>query len=315
MTLRRLLGAWLVLFSLMLAMPAAGEGVVVLLSEDSQPYQETAEAIRRVLQQSPHTRRIPLLTLQSAGLQTDQSLLKEADLIVTVGVRATQMLAVSSSTAPVLATLVPKQGFDKLLSQHRQAARGFSAIYLDQPIARYLALFRAGLPGRNRLGLILGAESLESLKLLQTEAREQKIQLVAEAINSEHELMPALQRVLETADALLALPDSMVFNKNNAYSVLLSSYHYQAPVIGYSQAYVKAGALMAVYSKPVQIGQQAGEMVVSMLSSKPGLMPAAQYPKYFTVSVNTQVAHSLGIAMETETVLAEKLKRAMEQER
>jgi putative ABC transport system substrate-binding protein len=313
-TLRRFFGAWIVLFSLMLAAPAASDGVVVLLSEDSPPYRETAEALRSVLELSSAAHRIPCLTLQSAAVQADNPALKGADLIVTVGMQATQMLADAPSTAPILATLVPKQSIDKLLSQHKHEAHGFSAIYIDQPVARQLALFKIGLPGRKKLGVILGTETQDRFKLLQAGAHEQKIQLVAETINAEDELIPALQRVLAESDALLALPDPLAFNKNNAYSILLTSYRYQAPVIGYSQAYVKAGALMAVYSNPAQIGHQAGEMLLRFLASKAGGLPAPQYPKYFSVSVNNQVARSLGIRMEDETVLTEKLKRVLEQE-
>ena len=144
--------------------------------------------------------------------------------------------------------------------------------------------------------------------------RSQKIQLVVEKIDSSDEMLPALQRVLSDCDVLLALPDSLVFNKNNAQSILLTSYHYHDPVIGYSQAYVKAGALFAAYSMPTQIGRQAGEIIQHLLSAKPGTLPSPQYPKYFSVSVNYQVARSLGIRMEDELVLVEKLKHTMEQE-
>lgn len=298
-----------------LAGPAAGEGVVVLLSENSQPYLEVAEAFKGTLDKNALPRISVLqVTLQPSAGRGEYPMLKDADLVVTVGMQATQRAAEESLSVPVLATLVPRLAFDRLLSLRQRDMRTFSAIYLDQPAARQLALLRVALPGRKRLGVVVGPESQDKLKLLQATLRDTKLQLVVESIDSADELIPALQRVLAESDALLALPDPLVFNKNNVQSILLTAYHYQDPVIGYSNAYVKAGALAAVYSRPEQIGQQAAEVVQRLLAAKAAGLPSGQYPKYFNVSVNYQVARSLGIRIEEEQVLADMIKRAMEQE-
>lgn len=293
---------------------SAVSDVVVVLSRDSSSYQEVVEGLKSAWTQSaisaPAFKVVPF---QGAVINPEILTGKGVEAIIAVGVQAAQAVLGINVHRPVLVTLIPKSSFDKL-RQNKNNSPEISAIYLDQPLDRQVALFGITLPTRKRLGVVIGPESQDKLKPLQTAARNQKIQLVTEKIDSADELLPAIQRVLSDADALLALPDPLVFNKSNAQSILLTSYRYQEPVIGYSQSYVKAGALYAVYSMPAQIGQQAGELIQRLLASKFSTLPSPQYPKYFSVSVNTQVARSLGIQMEDEEVLTQKLKRTMEQE-
>lgn len=306
-------GLW-VLVAIMWPASAVSD-VVVVLSNDSPSYQEVVGGVRSAwVQGAIPAPALKVVPLQGSVVNPEILTGEGVEAIIAVGVQAAQAVVGTDVRRPVLVTLTPKSSFDKLLHQYKNNSPEISAIYLDQPLDRQVALFRITLPARKRLGVIIGPESQDKLKLLQTAAKDQRIHLVTERIDSADELLPALQRVLSDADALLALPDPLVFNKNNAQSILLTSYRYQNPVIGYSLAYVKAGALYAVYSMPAQIGQQAGELIQRLLVSKSGTLPSPQYPKYFSVSVNTQVARSLGIQMEDEGVLTEKLKRTMEQE-
>ena len=106
----------------------------------------------------------------------------------------------------------------------------------------------------------------------------------------------------------------MVVSRDTAQSLLLTTYRANIPVIAFSHAYVRAGALAAVYSTPEQIGQQTGEAILRLNQSGSWNLPKPQYPKYFSVSVNSQVARSLGLEIESEQVLVEKLKSSMERE-
>ncbi|MDO9189477.1 MAG: ABC transporter substrate binding protein, partial [Sulfurimicrobium sp.] len=118
--------------------------------------------------------------------------------------------------------------------------------------------------------------------------------------------------VLADSDVLLAVPDPLVFNKGTVQSLLLTTYRYQDPVIGFSHAYVKAGALASVHTMPEQVGRQAADVILRTLGSRPAWLPPPENPKYFSVSVNYQVARSLGLSIGDETVLLQKLKRASE---
>ena len=116
----------------------------------------------------------------------------------------------------------------------------------------------------------------------------------------------ATKRALEGSDALLAVADPAVFNSATVSNVLLASYRAKLGVYGFSPSYVKAGALVGVYSTPAQIGAHTADTVRSLLRG--AAVPSGQYPAEFTVSVNEHVARSLGLSLD-EASLTERLKR------
>ena len=282
--------------------------VLIVLSESGGAYREAAEALRSALQeQGIAVRSVPVSEINNAATPT-----LEADILVALGARA--MEAMAQSRKPILNILVPRQNFESLRTRTKLEPSLFSAIYLDQPLARYFRLAKQILPGRSRVGVVLGPATLDRIKPLQQAAREQQLVLEIEQVASEEEIIPALKRLLNSDQVLLALPDPLVFNKNTAHSVLLTSYRAQTPLIAYSKAYVQAGALAAVYSTPAQIGQQAAEMVARALQTKNFVLPAPQHPKYFSVSVNYQVGRSLGFTLEEEATLWDRIKTEAERE-
>lgn len=298
---------FLVLLGWMLSVHAAVDAVALILSDDGAPYQEFVQRFRSTLDASGRGVRISVLT--AAELAADGAAIKpEVDVVIPVGVHAAEVTLQSGVSAPVLATLIPKAAYANLkkLANGRQSP--FSAIYLDQPLSRRFALIAEALPGRKKVGVVLGPDSAGELRALQNAARERGLSLVSERIADGDDLLPALKRVLGESEVLLAVPDPLVFNKATAQSILLTSYRAQNPLVGYSQAYVNAGALLAVYSTPAQIGQQAAELLLQLPHNSGVSLPAPQYPKYFSVGVNLQVARSMGIAVEPESVLLERLK-------
>lgn len=285
------------------ALGAAPANIAIVLSDDSAPYQDAASSLRAVLGQSGIK---TVVNVYPPSERKTTFLAENPDLIVTVGMSAAQELAAQNLPIPVLAILIPRQAFEKIARQHDY--RFFSAVYLDQPLARQMELIHQVTPDRRRVGVVLGPESSGALKPLQAAASEAKMSLTVEKISAADELLPALQRVLADSDVLLAVPDPLVFNKGTVQSLLLTTYRYQEPVIGFSHAYVRAGALASVHTTPEQVGRQAGDVVLRALGSRPLLLSPPEYPKLFSVSVNYQVARSLGLSVSDETVLLQKLK-------
>jgi ABC-type uncharacterized transport system substrate-binding protein len=119
-------------------------------------------------------------------------------------------------------------------------------------------------------------------------------------------LFDALQSVLPDVGVLLALPDPSVFNSQTAANILTAAYRRQVPLVGFSPAYVKAGALLALYSTPAQVGARGGEVLRQALAGK--VLPSPQWPREFVVAVNQDVARSLGFALD-EARIGEQLRQ------
>ena len=115
-----------------------------------------------------------------------------------------------------------------------------------------------------------------------------------------------LKKLLDESDLLLAFADPQIYNSHTIQNILLGSFRAQVPMVAFSPAYVRAGALLAVHSTPSQIGQQAGALARGVLQGQPLGVP--QYPLQFEVSVNEHVARSLGLKLDGIT-LAERLRR------
>ena len=237
----------------------------------------------------------------------DNNAIASSALLVTLGSRAAQAVSALASHPMLIHTLLPRSAFDKLPVRPEEVRRS-SAVFIDQPAARQMELLRIALPDWPRVGLVVGRESSELGARLQASARDKRLRPVLEHATEEGDLYPALQRLLAEPTVLVAVPDATLFNNRTISNILLTAYHHRSPVVGFSAAYVKAGALLALYSTPAQIGQHAGEMARYGLAT--GSLPAAQYPRYFRVGTNPYVARSLGIPLEDANVLREKLERA-----
>jgi ABC-type uncharacterized transport system substrate-binding protein len=235
---------------------------------------------------------------------------KLPDLIVTVGTVAAQQVLELGLSVPVLSVLIPKVSFEQIKQQtadNSTRSGDFSAIYLDQPLERRLDLIRLVLPKARRVGVLLGPHSGKYEPDLIAAAEARKLQIHIRSITEADNLVTALEPVLKTSDIMLGIVDPFVFNPGNTQNILLTAYRYRVPLIGVSLAYVKAGALAAVYSTPAQIGHQLAEILGPLTSRPVRKLPAPLYPKYFSVAANQRVAQSLGIDLDDEESLEHKL--------
>lgn len=283
---------------------AASLDVAVVLSSDSVPYVEMADGIREGVRQRK-LGRVHTFSVDALG----QSRPADGDVIVAVGLKAVQALAAADARVPTLNVLIPRVAAERVAKQRGDRGHPISAVYLDQPIPRQLDLIQAVLPGRKRIGVIAGPDSATQLSALRAETRARGLRLTLAQISHESELSSALQQVLADADVLLSLPDSVVFTSRTLQSVLFTAYRYQVPVIGFSPAYVRSGALAAVHSMPAQLAHQVVDILERLDPAAPSL-PPPQYPVYFSVGVNEHVARSLEIAVEPADTLAAQLRTA-----
>jgi ABC-type uncharacterized transport system substrate-binding protein len=187
----------------------------------------------------------------------------------------------------------------------RVRAGSVSAVFLDQPPARQLDLIRLALPDARSVGILVSGQSKGYVSALEAAARERGLQLVSSVMEKDG-LYPALQSLLPDIDVLLALPDPVVFSSETAGSILTAAYRRQVPLAGFSSAYGKAGALLALYSTPTQVGTRGGELLRQVLAGRP--LPQPQSPREFTLEVNQNVARSLGLVLD-EARLGEQLRQ------
>jgi len=126
-----------------------------------------------------------------------------------------------------------------------------------------------------------------------------------QTVSTPDQLASGLSALLADSDVLLVLPDAEIYRSDTIRNILLETYRQQVPMIGLSQNYVRAGALCAVYSTPMQIADQAARIVSQF--ARTGKLPDYQYPQEFEVAVNTQVARSLGLTIKSAEQLRNEI--------
>lgn len=277
--------------------------VLVVLGGDGESYREVADAAAEEL---GRTAPQPTATRIVSARELPRGL-AEARAIIAVGTLAAQAVAAQRPGVPVVNALLPQAAFERIVRRHGMEEARFSAVLLDQPVARYLDLLRSAFPERSRFAVLLGPDSAVELAAITQAAASRRLQLVAATVHTEKEIHASLQELLGNADVLLALPDSLVFNSNTLPHILLTAYHARVPVIGFSPAYVTAGATLAVFSTPRQIGRQAGELARHAVAGE--ALPPPQRPREFSLGVNAHVARSLGIVLDGAEQLQERMPR------
>lgn len=258
--------------------------VLVVQSDNNLPYQSFTKALNL-----PAHFQIEVLT------RAEDFAAQPADLVVTVGLRAAELVA-KKAVQPVLAAMIPST-----LPAKQLRSRMISAIYLDQPRARQVAFLRAVLPEHTRVGVLHSAENRFDFAGFRTELSRQGGVLVMHNLRSDTTLFDDLEAVLGESDVLFAVPDSMVYNGNTIRNILLSSYRRSIPLVGFSQSYVKAGALCALFSTPEQLAAQASAMIGSFFAL--GKLPESQYPLFYTIALNQEVARTLGVKLNTAEMI------------
>ncbi len=282
---------------------AVAARVTVVLSDDSAPYQEVYQVIRAYLDDTAHD------VVRLYAEEMTATSLNDARLAVAVGVRAADSLIALPNRPPVLAVLVPRAWYLKTgrVRLGDDSRRKVSAIYLDQPFGRQAQLIRLAFPEAQRVGVLLGEDQSVPVGELDEALRAQQLDLVHQVLAEDERLIMALENVLSSAELLLAVPDPRVFNRNTAQSLFLTSYRYRVPVLGYSRSLTRAGALLSLHSSPAQIGRQTAEWVRRVIQDVPVNLPPPAYPAYFSVSINQQVARSLGFTLLSEAELEKRL--------
>ncbi len=277
---------------LLLATQAWGGSVTLVLSDSSKPYTDFSRSFSEALSDSSW--RLLVVTAESQSTP-----LLAGDMVVTAGSEALRKVLARGGTPTIVATLLPRQNYEKILSEFPAAPRRITAILLDQPALRQAAFIRHLLPEHKRVGMLWSNDTRALSSRFQSALSSRGLRLESEEIDTEKQWLPILNSLLTRIDVLLANPDTNIYHRGNIKPLLISTFRAQKPLIGFSETMTHAGALAALYSSPAHIARQAA----SLISTINGSIPSPMGPTQFTVSINYSVANSLGLKLPEESTV------------
>ncbi|MFZ1246360.1 MAG: ABC transporter substrate binding protein [Azonexus sp.] len=278
---------------LILAVPAWGSSIAVVISEQGGMYTEFSGLLEKGLAGTNWT---VSSTIPAENLARIPG---QPDLIVTVGSDALRKALGKADSTPVLATLLPKQNYEKIMAEFRRHPGRVTAIYLDQPAARQAAFVNFLLPGQKRAGMLFSSETKNTASQYRLAFGNAGIKLDGEDIDSDNMLLPALNALLGRVNYLVAIPDSTIYRRDNIKAILITAFRYQRPVIAYSPSFVNAGALAALHTTPAQIARQTADAIINHGTS----LQAPTGPNQFAIAINSNVAQSLNLNVPDEATI------------
>lgn len=275
--------------------------VHIILSKEGGIYKQVLDSIRTQLatgnQGSPT---IDVISLEKTSIDGNN---RFNGPVVTVGEHAARTLATSGLNPPtVIHALLPRSAHVRVMREEIHADYKAAAIALDQPVARQLALIRQLLPDAEKVGVLLGPTSAEVSGRLDMAARQAGLSIRSITLARDEDPVDAIRDLLTSTDVILAIHDPDVLNPTTAKWLLYMAYQQRRPVIGYSEGFTRGGALASVFSTPEQIGRHAAELL-----QHGAIAGEITEPAFFKVRTNTSVASLLGIELDDEDHIAERV--------
>jgi len=226
-----------------------------------------------------------------------------ADLSVALGSKAATGLARQPVAGPRLFAFIPESVWRELRDCCLAAQSDASALFIDRPLVEQLRLIRALVPNASHVAVLLGPTSQAQRPALAAAAEAEGLDLVIGVAGPDDPVGPVLRGVVDSSDALLAVPDPAVFNRETLYSILLTSYSARLPVVGYSESMVRAGAAAAVHLRLEDAGYDIAQAILRF-GRRRRLEPPGPSPSS-SLAVNREVLRSLDIQVDSDALARE----------
>jgi putative tryptophan/tyrosine transport system substrate-binding protein len=276
----------------------AWSSVTILTTNDTQAVSDFTKELKLELNKS-----VPNIKIHHAKNESGLSInIPKDTLVVAVGTQALSYASNLDESTPVIGVIVPKSSYESILKESRRHKDRFTAIYLDQPFSRQFSLIKHIFPRLDSIATLLGPASQFQSNDLQKAASEVDINLTIRLVNKSDELQKNLELLLQQKQVLLAIPDPVIYSRETTQTILLTTYRHETPVIGFSQSYVKSGAIAAVFSSPKQYAIEISKLIKN-LPKEDIALPDAKSSDLFSIEINRQVARSLGIKIAEDEVI------------
>lgn len=266
--------------------------VVALISHRGIAYEEGLKGFEEALAGKGIQSRIDVHYLDgeesNAARVLDQYEKNPPPLCLSLGSVATTGAVKWAGRVPIVAGLI-------LNDDELKANPNVTGVTLEFPLDLQFQWLNRVLPGCRNVGTMYSASQRYKMELAEAAAQKSGLRFFAEFVQAPPQLPFALDALAKRADVLWGIPDDLVFNPQTAVNILLFSFKQRIPVVGISEAWVRAGALYALHWDYRDLGLQCGEMAAQILQgASPRSLPLA-VPRKIRILLNPKTAQTLKI--------------------
>jgi putative ABC transport system substrate-binding protein len=160
---------------------------------------------------------------------------------------------------------------------------------------RFAALFRA--LGAKRVGTVLSRSSSSYAAQAAETFRQAGIRLVVREARKPGEVAKQLEVLKDTVDALWLMPDPAIVTSETVEAIALCSMRHRLPLVSFSYAHLKKGAVAAFAIDLEDLGKQAAETVSRIMAGESPVDIEEITPRKNRLRFNRQVMEHLGLSV------------------
>lgn len=256
--------------------------VLMVLSAESGPYRAVEKAFTAGLGAAP------VVVLATNKDQTTAALNEANALVVAVGTAAAELAKAGKPETPVLYAMVhntAKLGVD---------AAGVVPMYV--PPVRQLKALKQAVPSIKAVGIASDpAESQWQLPEYEAAAKAEGLRLVVEQVSGKQDVARAVRALAGKVDALWLVPDRTIVAPETFRFIVETSVSSRIPVLTFSSAMAKAGALVGIEVEHQTLGAHLATLAKRRLAG--GKEPATPAePKLY---LNSKTAELMGLSLSS----------------
>ena len=278
----------------------SAQEVAILKSADINAYSEAISAFTSALPSSLQvTREYDLRGDLAKGRQLARRILaSKAKVVLAVGLKAAMAAKLEIQEIPVIFCLVLDP------EKYGLPATNMVGLSLKVPFRETLQSLNALAPKVSRIGVLFDPQNTHEMhRQLLHDANALGIKIVSEEVHQEQDVTSALNALKDHIDALWLLPDSTVLTENTLDFLMSTTLEANIPVVGFSPALVRSGAVVGAYFAYADIGTQAAQLTQQLArKTSSSFLGTMISPERVHQSINQKSARYLGMSLTPDVL-------------
>jgi putative tryptophan/tyrosine transport system substrate-binding protein len=262
--------------------------IAIVLSGNAEPYQQALEGFRQALSGKIEVE-ISTHSLEENSPEEGQVIQQirtgAPNMVFCIGSSATTTVSKHIGDLPLLA-----------LSGTEVKKSNLMGVLLDVPMESQLQWIHQVMPNCRSVGIVYTpSKNQHAVDDAVKQAQGMGLTVQTQKVEVASDLPLALDRLSNRVEALLGIPNDIVYSSKTAKHILVFSFQNRIPLIGVSQAWVKAGSLYSLDLDYTDLGAQCGDLAQKILQgAKPGSLPSFQ-PRKILFLLNLKTAQHMKI--------------------
>ncbi len=183
------------------------------------------------------------------------------------------------------------------------AGGNITGVTLDASVKEQFSALQKMMTGLRTIGVIYDPRvSSDLIREARSASKDLGLHLETREVSSHKEVTWAVRDLLSQVDAQWVIADSTVVNPENLRHMLLTSVENRVPILAFSDAVVREGALASVSTPADEIGQEAAGLANRILNGQLVSTLPIHCSRRAVVFINLKTARSIQLSIPSDVL-------------